>query len=92
VAEAGKVGVGDLLTKFFTDALVVFAALQAAGAVAAGALQAITNGLDHFLIIIEPYSHGVHFLSGVIIREIPGVSRWLGKVDTQEDFRYTERN
>ena len=56
---AFEIGVCNLLPEFLADALVVFASLQAAGAVAAGAFQTFPNRLNHFLIFIEPYSHGI---------------------------------
>ena len=57
MAVTFKVRVGDLLAEFFTDALVLLAALQPAGTVTAGTLQSISDYLYHFLIFIEPYCH-----------------------------------
>ena len=54
---AGKVGICDLLPEFLADAFGVLGPFQAAGTISAGALQAIPDGLDHFLIFIQPNSH-----------------------------------
>ena len=53
MAIALKIWIGDLLFEFLADALVFLGPLQAAGAVATGALQALPDGPDHFLVIIE---------------------------------------
>ena len=58
-----EVRVGHLLTEFFADALVFLGSFQTAGAVATGALQTFLDHLDHFLVIVQTYSHGVHILS-----------------------------
>ena len=63
-----KIGVSHLLTEFLADALVFFGPLQTAGAVTTGAFQTFLDHLDHFLVIIQTYSHGVHILSDFIIR------------------------
>ena len=68
MAIALEIGVSNLLPEFLADALVFLGPLQTAGAVAAGALQAFLNHLDHFLVIVQTYSHGVHILSDSIIR------------------------
>ena len=63
-----EIGVRDLLPEFLADALIVLGPLQTAGAVAAGALQALPDGLDHFLVFVQSECcHGDHFLSGYII-------------------------
>ena len=54
---AFEVGIGDLLAKFLANALVFLGALQPAGAVSAGTLQSVPNGLHHFLVLVQPYSH-----------------------------------
>ena len=63
MAIALEIRVGDLLTKFLADALVFLSSFQTAGTVAAGALQTVFDHLDHFLVIVQTYSHGVHILS-----------------------------
>ena len=63
MAITREIGISHLLPEFLTDALVFLGALQTAGAVAAGALQAFLDHLDHFLVIVQTYSHGVHILS-----------------------------
>ena len=60
-----EIGVCDLLPEFLADALVFLATLQTAGAVTAGALQALFDHLNHFLIFVQPYSHWDHILSEV---------------------------
>ena len=58
-----EIGVGHLLPEFLADALVFLGPFQTAGAVTAGALQTFLDHLDHFLVIVQTYSHGVHILS-----------------------------
>ena len=59
VAVAGEIGISHLLPEFLADALVILGAFQTAGAIAAGALQAVPDGLNHFFIFIEPNCHVV---------------------------------
>ena len=59
MAVAGEIGVGHLLPEFRADTFIILGALQTAGAVAAGTLQAVTHGLHHFLVFVEPNRHGV---------------------------------
>ena len=54
-----EIGVGHLLPELPADALIFLGPLQAAGAVAAGALQALPDHVHHFLVIIQPYSHTI---------------------------------
>ena len=68
MAIALEIGVSHLLPEFLANALVFLGSFQTAGAVAAGALQAFLDHLDHFLVIVQTYSHGVHILSDFIIR------------------------
>ena len=63
MAVTGEIRIGDLLLEFLADALVFLGPLQTAGAVTTGALQAFLDHLDHFLVIVQTYSHGVHILS-----------------------------
>ena len=63
MAIALETGVSHLVPEFFADALVFLGPFQATGAVTAGALQAFLDHLDHFLVIIQTYSHGIHILS-----------------------------
>ena len=63
MAKTLEIGVSNLLPEFLADALVFFGPFQTAGAVATGALQAFFDHLDHFLVIIQTYSHSVHILS-----------------------------
>ena len=58
MAIALEIGIGNLFPEFFADALVFFGPLQTAGAVAAGTLQTVLDHLNHFLVIIQTYSHG----------------------------------
>ena len=55
-----KFRVGHLLPEFLTDALVFFRPLEPAGAVAAGALEAVPDGLDHFLVGVQCDCHNAH--------------------------------
>ena len=52
-----KVRIRDLLAEFLADALVLLGALQAAGAVSAGALESLFDRGYHFFIFIQPDSH-----------------------------------
>ena len=52
MAIALEIGVCDLLPEFLADALIFLCPLQAAGAIATGSLQALPDGLYHFLILI----------------------------------------
>ena len=54
-----EIGVGHLLPEFLANALIFLGSLQAAGAVATGALQTFLDHLDHFLVIVQTYSHGI---------------------------------
>jgi hypothetical protein len=47
-----KIRVCDLLPEFLADALIFLCPLQAAGAITTGSLQALPDGLYHFLILI----------------------------------------
>ena len=53
MAIALEIGISDLFTEFLADALILLGPLQAAGAVTAGALQALPDGLDHFLVLVQ---------------------------------------
>ena len=44
--------IGNLLPKFFADALVILCSFQTTGAVSTGPFQTFTYGLYHFLIFI----------------------------------------
>ena len=67
MAVAREIGVCDLLPEFLADALIFLGALQTAGAVAAGALQAVLHHLDDLLILVQPYSHTItSFLKNII--------------------------
>ena len=52
VAEAVIIRVRDLIPEFLAHALIFLRALSTAGAVAPGTLQAVPDGLDHFLVFI----------------------------------------
>ena len=56
---AFEVGVSNLFPELFADAFVFFGSLQAAGTVSAGAFQALPNGFDGFLILVESYCHKI---------------------------------
>ena len=53
MAVALKIGVSDLVLELLTHALGSLRALQTAGAVPAGTLQALADGADNLLIGIE---------------------------------------
>ena len=53
MAVALEIRVGDLVLKLLTHALGNLRALQAAGSVSAGTLQALADGVDDLLIGIE---------------------------------------
>ena len=78
-----EIGVSHLLPEFLADALVFLGSLQTAGAVATGALQAFLDHLDHFLVIVQTYSHGVHILSDPLYDRVEKCQGWgrgsLGK-------------
>ena len=57
MAVALEIGVCDLLTEFFTNALILLGALQAAGAIATGTLQAILDHLHDFFIFVKLNCH-----------------------------------
>ena len=63
MAIALEIGVSNLFPEFLANALVFLASLQTAGAVATGPFQTFFDHLDHFLVIVQTYSHGVHILS-----------------------------
>ena len=76
MAIALEIGISDLLLKFLADALVLLGPLQAAGAVAAGSLQTLPDGLNHFLVFVQSECcHSDHFLSGYIIFVFSRLSR-----------------
>ena len=52
MAVAVEVGIGHLGTEFRADTFILLCTLQPARAIATGAFQAVTDGLDHFLIFI----------------------------------------
>ena len=54
---AFEVGIGHLRPEFLADALVIFVPFQPAGAVAAGALETLFYGVDHFLVFVQSNSH-----------------------------------
>ena len=63
MAITREIGVCNLLPEFLTNALVFLGSFQTAGAVTTGALQTFFDHLDHFLVIVQTYSHRVHILS-----------------------------
>ena len=52
MAVALEIGICDLLPEFLANALVLLGALESAGTIAAGTLQALPDGLHNFLILI----------------------------------------
>ena len=54
MAVALEIGVGNLVAEFLTHALVLLRPLQAAGAVSAGALQALPDSGNNLFIFIQP--------------------------------------
>ena len=57
VAIALKIGIRNLLPEFLADALILLCPLQTAGAITAGALQALPDRFHHFLILIQSDCH-----------------------------------
>ena len=65
MAEALEIRIGDLFPEFLAHTFGIFRSLEAAGAISAGHFQAFPNRFDNFLVFVQPYSHGAHFLSNV---------------------------
>ena len=80
MAIALVAGVGNLLPELFADAFVVFTAFQPAGAVAAGTLQALPDGGNHFLILVQSDSHVQHILSYRYYKANPGYVKEYGGI------------
>ena len=59
MAVAVECRILHLGAEFFADALILLRALHAAGAIATGALEALLDSLDHFLVFIEPNCHKI---------------------------------
>ena len=57
MAKTLVVGVSDLLTEFLADALILLCALQTAGTITTGTLQAVFHDLYHFFVLIKPHCH-----------------------------------
>ena len=51
------IGIGDLVPKFLTDALILLRPFRTAGTIPACPFQAFPDGLYHFLVFIQPNSH-----------------------------------
>ena len=66
MAIALEIGVSHLLPELLTNALIFLGSFQTTGAVATGALQAFLDHLDHFLVVVQTYSHGGHILSDLL--------------------------
>ena len=75
VTVALEIGIRNLLPELLADAAVVLGALQAAGTVAAGALQALPDRLYHFRIVVEFDCHTRHILSFFLIIQRLGLLR-----------------
>ena len=69
--------IGNLLTELFANAFIVLRSLQTAGAITAGSLQSLFDGLHHFLIFIQSDCHGTTSLPEYY-------SKILQKVNTVE--------
>ena len=67
MAVSLEIRIRHLLAELLAYALVFLAALQAAGAISAGAGKALFYHPDHFLVFIQPNSHGFTSLLFVII-------------------------
>ena len=67
--------VGDLVTEFLADTLIFLPAFQPAGTIAAGTLQALPDGFDHFLIFIQTNRHSCTSFLNIIIVGIEVLSR-----------------
>ena len=92
MALALEIWIGDLLLKFLADALVLLGPLQAAGAIAAGTLQTLPDGLHHFLVLVQSECcHGDHFLSGYIIFVFWRLSR-IAPLPFCSEKCYTKQN
>ena len=57
MAKTLEIRIRHLLPELLADALVLLGTFQPAGTVAAGALQTLPDHLDHFLVLVQPYSH-----------------------------------
>lgn len=57
MAVALKIWVFNLRTKLRADALILLCALQTAGAITAGAFQALFDRCNHFFIFVQSDSH-----------------------------------
>ena len=57
MAEPLEVRVCDLLTKFFTNTLVLFCAFQTAGTIPPSPPEALLDRHNHFFIFIQPNCH-----------------------------------
>ena len=88
MAIALEIGVSHLLPEFLANALVFLSSFQTAGAVTAGALQAFLDHLDHFLVIVQTYSHGVHILSDSLY-DRGGICQGEGEQKEKETYRST---
>ena len=60
MAISFKIGVCNLLSEFFTDALVFGGFGQSAGTVSAFVFKPFANRLYDLFILIQPYSHGIN--------------------------------
>jgi hypothetical protein len=48
-----EIGVGDLITEFLADALIILGALKTAGAVTALGFKTFFDGLYYFFVFVE---------------------------------------
>ena len=53
MAIALEIRIGDLLTEFLADALIILGALETAGAVSALGFKALFDGLYYFFVFVE---------------------------------------
>ena len=67
MAVSFEIRIRNLLPEFLADALIIFAALQTAWAIATSPLQPLFDSLNHFFIIIESNCHNAHILSFAIL-------------------------
>ena len=85
-----EIGVSHLFPEFLANALVFLGSLQTAGAVTTGALQAFLDHLDHFLVIVQTYSHGVHILSDPLYDRGEECQGWMSGSLGKKKKRHAE--
>ena len=90
MAKTFEIGVSYLLPEFLANALVFLGSLQTAGAVATGALQTFLDHLDHFLVIVQTYSHWGHILSDLLYEPSEKCQGWMSGSLGKKKKRHAE--